>query len=102
MEWQPATVDTVKKIIQDDLAALEDKQTAIFDKYAVEPYQAPILRCGKTESVVVVARRGDEVMAEHAERGSVRQAQSNICGDVPPGLLDDPYPTSPNSAPQAD
>jgi len=33
-----------------------------FEKYAVTPYLAPILRYGKTESLVVVARNGSEVI----------------------------------------
>jgi hypothetical protein len=41
-----------------------------FHQYAVEPYAAPILRCRQRESVVVVARKGDEVVHwEDVEEG---------------------------------
>jgi hypothetical protein len=70
MEWQPATVEAVKKIIEDDLTACDDEQIAAFERYAVEPYLVPILRCGKMERVVVVARRGAEVIYwEDVEEG---------------------------------
>ena len=70
MEWQPATVEAVKKIIASDLKACDSKQVAAFKKYSVEPYNAPILRYGKTERVVVVARRRDDVIYwEDVEEG---------------------------------
>ena len=70
MEWQPTTVDAVKKIIEGDLKECDDEQVSAFEKYAVEPYAAPILRYGKMESVVVVARRRDEVIYwEDVEEG---------------------------------
>jgi hypothetical protein len=43
MKWEPATVDDVKKIIQNDLAECDDEQVAVFEKYAVEPDLAPFL-----------------------------------------------------------
>jgi hypothetical protein len=70
MEWQPATVQAVRKIIDDELKECDDAQVSTFKRYAVEPYLAPILRQGKTESVVVVARRQDEVIYwEDVEEG---------------------------------
>jgi hypothetical protein len=70
MEWQPATVEAVKKIIESDLKACDSKQVAVFKKYSVEPYCAPILRHGKMESVVVVARKRDDVIYwEDVEEG---------------------------------
>jgi len=70
MEWHPATVDEVKKIVQDDLAECDEEQILAYKKYAVEPYVAPILRYGQTENAVVVARRGDEVIYwEDVEEG---------------------------------
>lgn len=70
MEWKPATVEAVKKIIEGDLPACDDEQVAAFKKYAVEPYPAPISRYGKMQSVVVVARRRDEVIYwEDVEEG---------------------------------
>jgi hypothetical protein len=71
MEWHPATVDEVKKIVRDDLAECDEEQILAFKKYAVEPYVAPILRYGRMENAVVVARRGDEVIyGEDVERAS--------------------------------
>jgi hypothetical protein len=70
MEWQPATVEAVKQIIEGDLKACDSRQVAVFEKYSVEPYCAPILRYGKMESVVVVAQRRDEVIYwEDVEEG---------------------------------
>jgi hypothetical protein len=75
MEWQPATVEAVKRIIESDLKACDSKQLAVFKKYSVEPYSAPILRHGKMESVVVVARRRDDVIYwEDVEEGFNRSA----------------------------
>jgi hypothetical protein len=62
MESHLPLVEAVKKIIQGDLPACDDEQIAAFEKYAVEPFLAPILRYGEMESVVVVARRGAEVI----------------------------------------
>jgi hypothetical protein len=62
MEWAPASVDEVNKIMQEDLARCDDQQLAAFRQHSVKPYRAPILRYGTLGSVVVVARRGDEVI----------------------------------------
>jgi len=62
MKWRPATVEEVKKIVQDGLAECDDEQLVAFKSYAVEPYVAPILRYGAMEIAIVVARRGDEVI----------------------------------------
>jgi hypothetical protein len=70
MEWKPATVEAVKKIIGDDLAECDDEQIAAFKRSAVEPYLALIRRSGKMAKVIVVARRGDEVIYwEEVEEG---------------------------------
>jgi hypothetical protein len=70
MEWQPATVEEVMKIVRDDLAECDEEQFVAFKRYAVEPYVAPILRYGEMENAVVVARRGDEVIYwEDVEEG---------------------------------
>jgi hypothetical protein len=70
MKWEPATVDDVKKIIQNDLAECDDEQVAVFEKYAVEPYLAPLLRYGEMVRVVVIARKADEVIYwEDVEEG---------------------------------
>lgn len=69
MEWHPATVDEVKKIVRDDLAECDEEQLLAFKKYA-EPYVAPILRYGQMDCAVVVAQRGNEVIYwEDVEEG---------------------------------
>lgn len=45
-----------------DLTAYDAEQLAAFNKYRVEPFSAPIVRYGQTESVVVVARNGEQVI----------------------------------------
>jgi hypothetical protein len=70
MVWHPATVEEVKEIVRRDLAECDEEQLSVFERYRVEPYVAPIRRYGKTESIVVVARRGDEVIYwEDVEEG---------------------------------
>jgi hypothetical protein len=61
-EWRPATVEEVKTIVEEDLRQCDAEQVAALNRYAVEPYVAPIIRYGKVESAVVIARRGDEVI----------------------------------------
>ncbi|MGC1647630.1 MAG: hypothetical protein WA741_17560 [Candidatus Sulfotelmatobacter sp.] len=62
MEWKPAGLDEVKNIVTAGLADCDEKQLAIFGRYAVEPYLAPILRYEEMDSAVVVARKGEEVI----------------------------------------
>jgi len=70
MEWKPATIESVKKIVQDDLAKCNQKQAAVFKAYQVEPHMASIVRSGTLESVVVVAHNADEVIYwEDVEEG---------------------------------
>lgn len=70
IDWKPATTAEVKQILEQDLAACDSEQKAVFDRYAVEPYTAPIIRYGQLESVIVVARRNDEVIYwEDVEEG---------------------------------
>src|ERR1700721_2436316 len=61
-DWRPATVDEVSEIVATDLKACDAEQLAAFQKYGVEPFSAPIMRHGKVESVVVIARNGDQVI----------------------------------------
>lgn len=66
----PATVDDVKKIVENDLARCNNDKLLIYKKYAVAPYLAPIVRNGKLEMAVVVARKGQEVIYwEDVEEG---------------------------------
>ena len=70
MEWKPARIEEVKNIVETDLANCDDEQLAIFRQYAVEAYAAPILRYGAMDAVVIVARRGNEVIYwEDVEEG---------------------------------
>ena len=70
MELQPTSVEAVKTIVEADLKACDTKQLAVFGKYSVEPYRAPLLRYGQVESVVVVAQRREEVIYwEDVEEG---------------------------------
>jgi hypothetical protein len=69
-DWQPATVEQVRRRVSKDLTACDAQQLAAFENYRVEPYTAPIVRYGKLESVVVVARNGNEVIYyEDTENG---------------------------------
>ena len=70
MEWQPATINAVKEIVRQDLAKCDHEQLTVFRKYSVEPYLAPIVRYGKHEQVVIVARKGNGVIYwEDVEEG---------------------------------
>src|SRR5215469_340972 len=71
-DWHPATIPEVNEIVANDLKACDAEQLAAFDKYRIEPFSAPIVRYGQTESVVVVARKGDQVIYwEDVEDGSM-------------------------------
>ena len=61
-DWQPATIEEVSEIVARDLKDCDAEQLAAFAKYRVEPFSAPIVRCGQTDSVVVVARNGDQII----------------------------------------
>ncbi len=70
MDWKPATIEDVERIVQTDLAKCNEQQTAAFETYRVEPCLARILRAGKVESVVVVAHKGNQVIYwEDVEEG---------------------------------
>lgn len=70
MAWIPVTVADVKEMVQRDLAACDLEQKSAFLRYRVEPYAAPIIRYGRRETVIVVARRNNEVVYwEDVEEG---------------------------------
>jgi hypothetical protein len=70
MDWKPATIESVKRIIASDLAGCTNEQAAAFKAYCVEPHFTPIVRYGNLEKVVVVARKENEVMYwEDVEEG---------------------------------
>lgn len=70
MDWKPATINEVKAIVREDLGKCSAAQAEVFRRFAVEPYRAPLLRYGKLEAVVIVARNCLEVMYwEDVEEG---------------------------------
>lgn len=62
MDWKPATVEDVVQFVKSDLLNCTPEQTAAFETHRVEPYLAPIERCGNLEYVVVVAKNGNQVI----------------------------------------
>lgn len=70
MEWKPATIEEVIQILKSDLVKCNSEQTVAFENYHIEPYLAPISRFGSLEYVVVVAKKGDQVIYwEDVEEG---------------------------------
>jgi hypothetical protein len=70
MDWTPATIEEVKKLVKDELRECTPEQIEAFREYAVEPRFADIVRYGRTESVVVVAQKSNEVIYwEDVEEG---------------------------------
>jgi hypothetical protein len=61
MEWKPTTTEEVKSIIQRNLEKCDVEQRETFRRYAIEPYFTSIQRYGNLDTVVVVARRENEV-----------------------------------------
>lgn len=61
-EWKPATVEYVKQLVERGLLDCDAEQLAVFKKFAVQPYNAPIMRYGNKEMVVVIARNGNQVI----------------------------------------
>jgi hypothetical protein len=70
MEWKPASIESVRQIVHEDLANCYTEQAAVFEAYRVEPRLVPIIRYGKLENVVVVAQKGNQVIYwEDVEEG---------------------------------
>jgi hypothetical protein len=70
MRSKATAIEEVKAIVQSELSGLDDEQSAVFQRYGVEPYLASILRCGEMDNVVIVARREGEVIYwEDVEEG---------------------------------
>jgi hypothetical protein len=68
--WRPATIEDVNLVVQVDLLSCNPAEKEAFRRCAVDAYEAPLFRYGKLESVVVVARRGNEVIYwEDVEEG---------------------------------
>jgi hypothetical protein len=97
MEWRPATIDEVVQIVRDDLARCDAEQVAVFNRHRVEPYHAPILRAGQMESVVIIARKGNEVMYwEDVEEGFNLSPIGLDGGILEPGAAQDELPSALN------
>ena len=63
----------MKEILQQDLAVCDAEQKAAFHRYGVEPYAAPIVRNDQSETVIIVARKENEVIYwEDVEEGFQR------------------------------
>jgi hypothetical protein len=94
LEWKPATIESVKPIVQNDLANCDHNQAAACKTYGVEPHRASIVRSGNLEYVVLVAHKGNQVIdRENVEEGlgvSVVGADGQIlehdCGQNDLGL----------------
>jgi len=56
MKWQPATVEEVRQIVEQDLLNCDAEQTVAFKINAIEPYHGRIVRYGQPGTVVVVAQ----------------------------------------------
>jgi len=70
MEWKPASLESVRRIVQDDLARCDGEQGAAFEAYRVDPHLAPIVRYGNLEYVIIVAQNGKQVIYwEDVEEG---------------------------------
>lgn len=70
MTWKSATFEEVRRKVEADLAACSPEQVSAFLKYAVQPYAAPLIRYGRQETVIVVARKATEVIYwEDVEEG---------------------------------
>ncbi|MFZ0299928.1 MAG: hypothetical protein WAM13_16370 [Candidatus Sulfotelmatobacter sp.] len=70
MEWKPASIESVRRIVHDDLANCDQKQVAAFEAYRVAPRLAPIVRYEKLENVVVIAQKENHVIYwEDVEEG---------------------------------
>ena len=60
--WKAATVEAVNEIVQKSLIDCDPDHRTAFLRYSVEPHVTPIVRYAQIETVVVVARKGDEVI----------------------------------------
>jgi len=68
--WKPATISEVEEIVAEDLQQCSDDERALFERVRVPFYRAPIIRYGREETVVVVARKGNDVLYwEDVEEG---------------------------------
>jgi hypothetical protein len=70
MKWRPATIEEVREIVDHDLSQCDTEQLGAFKSHGVDPYYGKIVRYGHSGVVVVVARKGQEVIYwEDVEEG---------------------------------
>lgn len=70
MIWRPATIEQVKAIVAEESALFDAEQSALFERFRVEPFIARLYRAGQWEGAVVVARKDDRVVYwEDVEEG---------------------------------
>jgi hypothetical protein len=81
-KWRPATTDDVNEIVARNLKACDAEQLEAFQKYRVEFFSAPIVRYGKTENVVVVARNGHQVIYYEDVEGGFNVSQISTEGRI--------------------
>jgi hypothetical protein len=58
MEWHPATIAEVKRILEVDLTVWDDQKLAAHRQYLVEPRFTPLMHYGKVEKVEHLALTG--------------------------------------------
>jgi hypothetical protein len=62
MTRRPANIEYVQQLVAGAILNCDAEQLAVFNRCAVQPYSAPIIRYGNSDTVVVVARNGNEVI----------------------------------------
>lgn len=56
------SIEAVKRIVQDDLKECNQEEREAYLRYSVAPYEADLMRYGRPDKVVVIAKNGNEVM----------------------------------------
>jgi hypothetical protein len=68
--WVPISWEALRELIVAQVADCSADLRVIFERYRVPPFRTPINRTGKTESVFVVAQKGELVIYyEDVEEG---------------------------------
>lgn len=58
--WHPATIAEVQRLVEKQLCNCDGEQVTAFEQHTLKPFKAAITRQGRRETVIVVARKGDE------------------------------------------
>jgi len=59
---EPAGTEEAREIIKRALESCDADQIAAFRRFSIQPHFAPLVRYGRQENVMVVARNADEVL----------------------------------------